>query len=173
MEEKNTYDSSIDTFKHKEKVKEYTKMCSRNIQYRGIVHDNSKLEVPEKEIFDEYTPKLKNTTYGSEEYKKYQQEMNKALEHHYDYNDHHPEYFDRRYKNRSDGSPFYKGLSGMNLMQLVEMICDWYAASQRHEDGDIYKSIEINQERFGYSDELKSIFIRTIEWIKEKEGDDN
>ena len=61
----------------------------------------------------------------------------------------------------------------MNLMQLVEMICDWYAASQRHEDGDIYKSIEINQERFGYSDELKSIFIRTIEWIKEKEGDDN
>ena len=175
MNDNSIYDSKYDTFAHKEKVKYYTKLCSRNIHLRGIIHDNSKLESPEKEIFDEYTPKLKNTTYGSKEYNQYKEEMEKALEHHYDYNDHHPEYFDRRYKNRHDGSPFFEGLSGMNLMQLIEMACDWYASSQRHNDGDIYKSIEMNQERFGYSDELKSILINTISWIKEKEtgvGDD-
>ena len=168
------YDSTKDTQSHKKKVKEYMTMCSRNILYRGIVHDNSKLEDPEKEIFDEYTPKLQETTYGSEEYKKYLKEMSKALKHHYENNDHHPEYFDIRYKQRDGkGTPVYDGLSGMNLLQLTEMICDWYAASQRHNDGDIYKSIQQNQERFGYSDELKTILFNTIEYIKgieEKKG---
>ena len=31
----------------------------------------------------------------------------------------------------------------------------------RHNDGDIMKSIEINQERFGYSDDLKQLLINT------------
>jgi hypothetical protein len=96
--------------------------------------------------------------------------MNIALEHHYSHNDHHPEYFSIHYKQRDGkGTPVYKGLAGMNLMQFTEMLCDWYAATQRHEDGDIYESIEYNQQRFGYSDELKSIFFNTIQWIKEKE----
>ena len=164
------YDSSVETKKHKEKVHQYIKLCSRNLLYRGIVHDDSKLEEPEKSIFDEYTPKLKNCTYGSDEYKQYLKEMEKALKHHYENNDHHPEYFSMRYKSRDGkGTPVYKGLSGMNLLQITEMLCDWYAASQRHEDGDIYKSIDLNQERFGYSDELKSIFYNTVEWIKDKE----
>ena len=47
------YDSKIDTLEHKNKVKKYMKMCAKNIIYRGLVHDNSKLESPEKEIFDE------------------------------------------------------------------------------------------------------------------------
>lgn len=164
------YDSTQETNKHKDKVKNYIKLCSRQLFYRGIVHDDSKLQSPEKEIFDEYTPKLKDCQYGSEEYKQYLKEMNKALEHHYSHNDHHPEYFSIHYKQRDGkGTPVYKGLAGMNLMQLTEMLCDWYAATQRHEDGDIYKSIEYNQQRFGYSDELKSIFFNTIQWIKEKE----
>jgi hypothetical protein len=42
------------------------------------------------------------------------------------------------------------------------MLCDWRAAALRHADGDIWKSIEINQKRFGYSDELKEIFKNTL-----------
>ena len=53
-----------------------------------------------------------------------------------------------------------------NLIDLVEMICDWKAASERHADGDIYKSIEINQQRFGYSDELKIILKNTIDFLE-------
>ena len=49
----------------------------------------------------------------------------------------------------------------MNLLDIVEMLCDWKAATMRHNDGNLSKSIEINQERYGYSDELKSIFIKT------------
>ena len=36
---------------------------------RAELHDASKMEDPEVEIFDEFTPKLKTSTYGSEEYK--------------------------------------------------------------------------------------------------------
>jgi hypothetical protein len=50
----------------------------------------------------------------------------------------------------------------MNLIDLVEMLCDWYAASKRHNDGDIMKSIEINQKRFGFSDDLRQILENTV-----------
>lgn len=50
----------------------------------------------------------------------------------------------------------------MNLVDLIEMLCDWVAATKRHEDGDILKSLEINQKRFGYSDEFKNILKNTL-----------
>jgi hypothetical protein len=58
------------------------------------------------------------------------------------------------------------GISGMTLLDLTEMLCDWKAATLRHNDGDIRKSIEINQKRFGYSDELKRILLNTLREIE-------
>jgi hypothetical protein len=121
----------------------------KDLQQRQMEHDQSKLVSPEVEIFDEYTPKLKNSTYGSEEYKSFLAGMKPALEHHYAKNNHHPEHY-------------ADGIKGMSLLDLIEMICDWKAATLRHNDGDIRKSIEINQKRFGYSDELKQIFLNTL-----------
>lgn len=51
----------------------------------------------------------------------------------------------------------------MTLVDLIELLADWDAASKRHPDGSIMNSVIINQKRFGYSDELKQIFINTIE----------
>lgn len=174
MEEK--YDSSIDNSEHVKKVSKYCNMFAEEMIKRGRVHDSSKFFPPEKEIFDEYTPKLKDLEYGSDEYKICLTNMQVALDHHYENNDHHPEYFNLRYKSRDGkGTPVYEGLSGMNLFQLSEMFCDWFAAGQRHDDGKslnekIMNSICINQERFGYSDELKSILINTAnEYINKLE----
>jgi len=116
---------------------------------RGTDHDRSKLQSPEKEIFDEWTPKLKGTTYGSPEYAEMLKKIKPATDHHYSVNSHHPEHFE-------------DGIRGMSLLDIIEMLVDWKAATLRHADGDIMKSIEINQGRFGYSDELKQIFINTI-----------
>lgn len=141
--------SRIDTTLHIINVQNYMKKIIKELVHRGKVHDKSKLESPEVEIFDEYTPLLKNTTYGSDEYKELLQKIKPALDHHYSKNSHHPE--------------FWKdGIRGMSLVDLIEMICDWKAASLRHHDGDVNKSIEINQKRFGYSDELKQIFYNTL-----------
>jgi len=52
-------------------------------------------------------------------------------------------------------------LANMNLLDLVEMWVDWWASCQRHADGDLLKSIEINRKRFGMSDTIAEIFENT------------
>ena len=143
------YDSRKDTREHIAKVGELLTKLQVKLEDRKRLHDDSKLKDPEKAIFDEFTPKLKSCTYGSDEYKGYLESMKIALDHHYAENRHHPEHFEN-------------GIQDMNIVDICEMIADWKAASLRHADGDIMKSIEINQKRFGYSDELKSILINTV-----------
>lgn len=143
------YDSYEDTMAHKAKVKELMNKCIDDLVVRAENHDNSKLGSPEKEYFDEYTPKLKDTTYGSEEYQKCLDGLKVALDHHYKENPHHPEHYSN-------------GINGMTLVDLLELICDWKASSMRHEDGNINKSIEINAKRFNISDQLVDILNNTV-----------
>jgi hypothetical protein len=111
-------------------------------------HDKSKMADPEVTHFDNYTPLLASSTYGSEEYQQLLKGLEPALQHHYAVNRHHPEHF-------------ANGIRGMTLVDIVEMFCDWYAATKRHDNGDIIRSISINQKRFNYSDDLKAIFENT------------
>jgi hypothetical protein len=60
-------------------------------------------------------------------------------------------------------------LEQMTLVDLMEMLCDWKAATLRHADGDIMKSVNQNQERFGYSDELRMILANTARWLDEQD----
>lgn len=148
------YDSQKDTLEHIVKVRKCIAQINYELEMRALKHDHDKIDNPtEKALFDEYTPKLKECTYGSDEYKKFLAGLKEGLDIHYANNRHHPEHFEN-------------GINGMNLIDLVEMICDWKAASERHADGDVYKSIEINQQRFGYSDELKIILENTIDFLK-------
>ncbi len=149
------YDSAKDTKEHIKKVSDYLHGVSGILETRGLNHDASKLQSPEKEIFDVVTPLLKDMTYGSDEYKKALAQMGPALKHHYENNRHHPEHFEN-------------GVNGMTLIDLIEMICDWKAASERHADGDIYKSLEINKRRFGISDQLAVVLENTVDWLWEK-----
>lgn len=181
--EEETYDSMKDTLEHIKTVNEHGAQVLENLRARYTKHDLSKLNSPEKEVFDEYTPKLKGSTYGSKEYAEFLKGMKVALDHHYENNDHHPEYnkhiFCRNCETSwpiEEGSILKEGcplcestevgetgdISAMSLMSLMEMITDWKSATLRHDDGDINKSIVINQKRFGYSDEIRQIFTNTI-----------
>lgn len=142
------YNSMQDTLDHIRRVQQELLRIAYQLTRRGIDHDQSKLQSPEKELFDEYTPKLKALTYGSNEYKKCLDAMGEALKHHYQVNYHHPEHYER-------------GVNDMSLLDIVEMLVDWKAASERHADGDIFKSIEINAGRFEISDQLKVILLNT------------
>ncbi len=142
------YDSAVDTNMHIKRVAQLLTNAAAELIRRANIHDASKLENPEKEQFDVYTPKLKSVTYGSEDYMKFMSQLNVALDHHYANNSHHPQH----YKN---------GINGFDLFDLVEMFFDWKAATERHGDGDIYKSIEINKTRFNMSEQLCDIFTNT------------
>lgn len=152
------YDSRESTVSHKKRVGQLmAEICGKLIK-RAVNHDNSKLEEPEKEYFDIYTPQLEKLTYGTDEYKESLKNLQIALNHHYENNSHHPE--------------FHKdGIDGMTLFDIVELFVDWKAATERHEDGNIEKSIGINKERFKMSDQLCNIFKNTAKelgWIKEE-----
>lgn len=166
-----------DTKEHISQVRELMMIVTNNLTQRALVHDQSKLEQTEVAIFTEYTPKLKNSTYGSDEYKSFLIGMGEALKHHYEHNSHHPEHFKKHvciicfkeYKDHpnkcEDCSNGYlteeTDYTRMNLLDIVEMFCDWKAATMRHTDGDLIKSIDINQKRFKISDDLTQIFRNT------------
>lgn len=116
------------------------------LYWRGWKHDLSKYKWSEASYFAKTIFDLKHSTYGSEEYKKMLESIQPAIQTHYKKNSHHPEY----YKN---------GFQDMTELDKLELIADWHAAVKRHATGNIYKSIEINQKRFGYSDEDKEWLI--------------
>ncbi len=152
MNEKNELTNN-ETRKHILQVNKFLSTFIVELLKRGIEHDMTKLNPPELDIFTEFTPKLATSTYGSEEYKGFLKEMGVALEHHYANNSHHPEHHTN-------------GIRGMTLVDIVEMFCDWKAASMRHNNGDMLTSIEKNKERFKYSDDLEQIFKNTMKLLE-------
>lgn len=54
----------------------------------------------------------------------------------------------------------------MNLLDLVEMFCDWKASSERHNDGNLLKSIDINATRFNLNPQLVKIFKNTVHFVE-------
>lgn len=71
------------------------------------------------------------------------------LNYHYKNGRHHPEHFSL-------------GIRNMNISDLTEMFCDWYAISIQNNE-DIYKLIEINQEKYKYGKTLTRILSNTVD----------
>lgn len=142
-------ESRLETLKHIAEVSRLLNDVALNLIKRGELHDASKLESPEAEAFERETPVLRGVTYGTLEYRECLIRLGPALQHHYANNPHHPEAHE-------------DGICGMSLLDLLEMCCDWMASSKRHADGDVRRSIQLNQGRFGYSNELKSILLNTV-----------
>lgn len=144
-----------DTLDHIERVRELLWSFSGRLIQRARVHDASKLEEPEFSRFANVKTKLDDVEYGTDEYNELLEELEPALEHHYAHNSHHPEHYEH-------------GVAGMTLADVVEMLVDWTAASERHDDDqDIYDSIEHNAERFDLSDQLTQILRNTAEELYE------
>lgn len=144
-------DSGPDTLEHIRRVRELLVGVAEALMTRAVEHDASKLEEPEKSIFDRMTPRLAEAAYGSPAYAAALAEMRPALDHHYAVNRHHPEHF-------------ADGVRGMNLLDLLEMLVDWKAAGERDGGtGDLHASIDRNVERFSLSPELVRILHNTAE----------
>lgn len=122
------------TTKHKLWVAWYLLRACWALVKRAWVHDLSKYSRQEAPYFAKSLKSLKHLTYGSAEYHAAIKKLGPALEHHYRNNSHHPEYFSR-------------GLHDMTPLDLIEMICDWRAATRRHKDGSLHKSFDHNRDR--------------------------
>lgn len=138
-----------ETLKHVNEVRQNIWNMIRNLDQRAAVHDASKFEEPERSLFASHTTKLGKTEYGTEEYRRLLDEVGVAIQHHYSKNTHHPEHWPN-------------GIADMDLLDLVEMLCDWIAATRRNKNGNIHRSIEHNRERFDMSPQLAQIFTNTV-----------
>jgi len=150
MEKDSTILGKLETLKHIHKVRSLLFGVIAELDERARLHDLSKLENPEAETFGEYTPELAKTEYGTPEYEALLEKVKPAIQHHYSKNKHHPEFWP-------------KGINDMDLCDLQEMLCDWNAAGERNKNGNIRKSIEKNQKRFGISDQLTQILYNTAD----------
>lgn len=144
-----------ETHKHVRKVQANLNLFVMSILNRGEHHDDSKFEDPELEIFASNMAQLAKVQYGSPEYEDMMRQTRPAIEHHYSKNRHHPEF----HKN---------GIDDMTLVDLVEMLADWTAATERNKNGNIRKSIEMNADRFNITPQLRRILENTVKELFNK-----
>lgn len=151
------YDSTADTLRHSRVVGAGMGRIINELVERSYEHDLSKVEPPEKAAFDRASQRLRGLTYGSAEYKASLEDLGPALTHHYAHNRHHPEHHEH-------------GVGGMTLMDLCEMLADWHAAAQRHDDGDLARSLHLNRGRFNIEPQLLAVLANTaaaLGWIEQ------
>jgi hypothetical protein len=122
---------------------------TQELDKRAELHDASKLESPEREVYAENIGELSKTIYGSPEYNVLLEKVKPALDHHYANNRHHPEHWP-------------KGIEDMDLIDMLEMLADWAASTKKNKNGNIHRSIEHNARRFNMSPQLAQIFTNTV-----------
>ena len=141
------YDSRADTLAHIHAVRDAIDLFVAAMLERGRVHDASKFSPAEKPAFDEIMPLGPGVAYGSPEYEALVRRMGPALHHHYRSNPHHPEH-------HADG------IAGMDLFDVVEMLCDWIASAARN-PGDGVR-LDYNAKQFAIEPQLASILANTL-----------
>ena len=137
-----------DLIDHKRRVAGHLQVIVDDLFRRATIHDNSKFSQEEYGAYEQAFPGLQKYAYGTDEFRAELRKIKPAIKHHYEANDHHPEHFEQ-------------GINRMSLVQLIEMVCDWMAASERSQT-DIKEGLERNKERFGIDDQLFGIIKNTI-----------
>ena len=111
---------------------------------RASVHDDSKLS---KEQLDRYIARhqeIHHLQYGSPERDEVEAKYEYLIEAHHNEYRHHPEHFEH-------------GIDDMNLVDVIEMLCDWAAAG-----ADIEQSLKLNQKKYCISPQLMTLIENTI-----------
>lgn len=148
-------DTKQETLDHIAKVYQYLTLCINELHRRGHVHDASKLYEPELSGIAQLAEASRGLKYGSMAYRAASLPFKYVLEHHYAANDHHPQHF-------------CAGIDGMNLLQIIEMLCDWKAAGER-EGGNLEESLRANVGRFEIEPQLENILRNTAKalgWLE-------
>lgn len=123
---------------------------------RADLHDQSKLSLDEFEGFTKINMVARENEYGSDEYYAALRAVEpNPIPLHYSRNDHHPEY--------------HKKISDMEFPELVEMVCDWHAASIAYGKTSFQASLTASFDRWPFSEGQKFLINSLAQWIEENE----
>lgn len=115
---------------------------------RATYHDASKLQEPERlgwEMMDQ-EPRY---PYGSAEYFEKMKKYRAIFEHHYAVNSHHPEHYE-------------DGIYGMDLVDLIEMLCDWFSYKECFTVEEGHKIVREQCKRFNIDPNLQKILLNSF-----------
>lgn len=133
----------------------YRFLVGASLIEQAIFHDLSKHSRSESRWFIKENHKLRGLTYGSDEYAATLERIRPGIDEHYRRNDHHPEYHEN-------------GIRDMDVSLQLEMVCDWLAATRKHADGNIYRSLYINRKRFKYGEREHRYYLYIAERLLPK-----
>jgi transposase len=122
-----SYNSTKETLFHQSLVRGRMERVISALMYRAFRHDESKHEEPEKSAIDRVRPELKKLDYGSPEYRALKNEF---AQYHY-----------KDPRNRHHLQHFENGIEGMNLVDVLEMVCDIRASGDTSKDSDVRANI--------------------------------
>ena len=136
------------TREHIGKVRYHMATILANLAERSNAHDLSKLEEPELSGYESLRQAMQGVEYGTPAYKAVLAAHEGIIQHHYASNTHHPEHWPN-------------GVEDMSLLDIIEMLADWKAASERGERG-FQHSLEVSIARFHFDDDrIGQILINT------------
>ena len=131
-----------------------------NLQNRAEMHDYSKLEDDEFDAVIHYQ-KLDGLKYGSDAYKAKMNEIRQFTGEgwhlHCQRNSHHPEH--------------HQHIDDMNLLDIIEMVCDWKAANATYNtSGQSFRdSAAACMERYDFNDSQKWVIRQMIDILDSSE----
>ncbi len=124
--------------KHIQGVQAWIRVVCNELMKRSVTHDESKLTDAEiHKSYEAYWDKKdKEIKWGTPEYYKHCEEFQDIIDLHRQGNRHHPEFH-------------ANGIKDMDLIDVVEMFCDWRASGD-----DIDFSIEHNAKKYGIENSI-------------------
>ena len=141
MDEMNQIETLNTFVHHRLCVQTSLQKIVHELERRQLIHDESKFRADEFEGFSRINAIARQYKYGSQQYRDALKKEKPTIKLHFSRNPHHPEYH---------ASP-----DEMGLFDLIEMVCDWYAAYQVYESAKPLdqrvswrESMQVNRDRF-------------------------
>jgi hypothetical protein len=151
------FSSKEGTLEHIRRVNQLVIGCSKEMLDRAVNHDATKIVETELSGFNHLDPEFRKLPYGSPEYFQIvnKSEAKKAIAHHHKHNSHHPEYYE-------------DGIIDMNMFDIIEMLCDWKAASERNtsDDNKFEQHLQYNYKRYKVPIDIQIIINNTAVALK-------
>ena len=113
-----------------------TRFCTV-LMTRAITHDNSKYSESELDDHISMAVEMDGIQYGTDTYYAIKRKYESLSAQHFANNRHHPEHH-------------HNGIDDMNLVDVIEMLCDWLTGSE-NTGTPVERSLEINEERYNVS----------------------
>lgn len=135
-------------YDHKLAVQKKMYILIKELEHRADSHDDSKLREPEYSGWLEMD-KEPRYPYGTPQYFEKMRRWKWLFDLHYRHNRHHPEHWHGFFED-------------MDLMDVLEMMCDWVSYNDRLTSMSAIEITEQQCERFGFPPLLKDLIMNTL-----------